>query len=69
LKLNYNMRLYINLGVEKWSIHLFPVLDFYFDAHSPHVHNRLFRDGIHGLYFSFTWLKWTLTIGIHKTIK
>ena len=68
MKSNYKMKLYINLGVEKWAIHLLPVLDFYFDAHSPHVHSRLFRDGIHGLYFSFTWLKWTLTFGIHKKI-
>lgn len=63
------MKLYIDLNVEQWSIHLLPIIDLYFDAHSPHVHNRLFKDGLHGLYFSFTWLKWTLTFGIHKTIK
>ncbi len=68
LKLNFSMKLYIDFNTEKWSIHLLPTIDLYFDAHSPHVHNRLFKDGIHGLYFSFTWLKWTLTFGIHKKI-
>lgn len=62
------MKFYSDLHAEPWSVHLLPFLDFYFDAHSPHSHKRLFKDGIHGLYFSLTWLKWTLTIGIHKTI-
>jgi hypothetical protein len=63
------MKLYLNFDISVWTIHVIPCVSLYFDAHSPHVHSRLFRDGISGLYFSLSWLKWTLTFGIHKTIK
>lgn len=62
------MKLYLNFDTSVWTVHVIPCISLYFDAHSPHVHSRLFRDGISGLYFSLSWLKWTLTFGIHKKI-
>jgi hypothetical protein len=62
------MKIYSHFIINQWSIHILPTLDLYFERQSPYVHDKSFIDGLNGFYISFTWLKWNLLFGVHKTI-
>ena len=62
------MKFYFSKIVQKWSFHIIPSIHLYTESHSPYGHGRFWKDGISGLYFSFQWGKWLLTLGLYKKL-
>ena len=48
--------------------HILPSIHLYSESHSPYSHGRFWKDGISGLYLSFQWGKWLLTLGLSKKL-
>ena len=62
------MKFYKHITIQKWTIHIIPSFDLYFESHSPMEHKRFWKDGLSGLYLDIKWINCILTIGLNKTI-
>jgi hypothetical protein len=63
-----NMKFHFDIFKHEWMFHILPSIHLYSESHSPYSHGRFWKDGISGLYLSFQWGKWLLTLGLSKKL-
>jgi hypothetical protein len=67
-KKKLKMKFYYSTFTHRWLFHFIPTINLYLESHSPNDHKRFWQDGMSGLYLSFQWGKWLLTIGFYKKL-